>query len=175
MRKVQTSKGLNTNITPCLWFDNEKNIKKAVDFYISIFKDSKITNISYYDKSSSGGSGVPIGSILTISFELNGQNFVALNGGPTIFKFTQAISLMVECKDQKEIDYYWNKLSKGGDKNAQACGWLKDKYGLSWQIFPAIMTKVLQDKDQKKVEKVMGALVQMKKLNVKALEKAYRN
>ncbi len=172
MKKGKVSQKSNKRITPCLWFN--RNAKEAVNFYTSVFKNSKITNVTYYTESSSKASGMPVGSILTINFKLNGQEYVALNGGP-IFKFTEAVSLMVECKDQKEIDYYWNKLSKGGDKKAQACGWLKDKYGLSWQIFPSIMTKVLKDKNQKRQDKVMEVMCQMKKLNVKALEKAYRS
>ena len=159
-------------IVPCLWF--EKNIQEAVNFYTAIFKNSKITNTSYYGESSSQASGIPKGSILTINFELNGQEFVALNGGPA-FKFTEALSLMVYCKNQKELDYYWEKLSKGGDKKAQVCSWLKDKYGVSWQIFPSIMEKVLKDKDQGKVAKVMAAMMKMKKLDIKTLEKAYRS
>lgn len=172
MKKIKVSQTNNKTITPCLWLDN--NIKQAVDFYTSIFKNSKITNISFYSESSSRESGLPIGTILTISFELDGQEFLALNGGP-MYKFTEAISFMVECKNQDEVDYYWKRLSQGGDKKAQNCGWLKDKFGLSWQIVPSIMFEVLKSKDQKKVEKVMSAMIKMKKLNVKALEKIFRN
>ena len=131
-------------ITPCLWFD--KNAEEAVNFYVSIFSKSpaspkgvsKIKNRAYYDKESSKASGMPEGTLLTASFTLNGQEFLALNGGP-VFKFTEAISLIVNCKNQKEVDYFWDKLTDGGAEIE--CGWLKDKYGLSWQITPIILSK----------------------------------
>jgi predicted 3-demethylubiquinone-9 3-methyltransferase (glyoxalase superfamily) len=157
-------------ITPCLWLDS--NAEEAVNFYTSIFKNSKIGNISRYGEAGYEIHRKPAGTILTIEFELNGQAFTALNGGP-MFKFNEAISFQVDCQSQEEIDYYWGKLSEGGDKSAQRCGWLKDKYGISWQIVPTVLGKMLQDKDAKKSESVMTALLQMKKLDIKTLEQAY--
>src|SRR5919109_720551 len=157
-------------ITPCLWFDS--NAEEAVSFYTSIFKNSKIGNISRYGNEGYEIHRKPAGTVLTIEFELNGQAFTALNGGP-MFKFNEAISFQVGCESQEEVDYYWEKLSEGGDQNAQRCGWLKDKYGLSWQIVPTILGKMLQDKDGKKSESVMKALLQMKKLDIKTLKQAY--
>ena len=153
-----------------MWFDS--NAEEAVSFYISIFKNSKIGNISRYGEAGYEIHGKPAGTVLTIEFELNGQAFTALNGGP-MFKFNEAISFQVGCESQEEVDYYWGKLSEGGDEKAQQCGWLKDKYGLSWQIVPTILGKMLQDKDAKKSESVMKALLQMKKLDIKTLKQAY--
>ena len=157
-------------ITPCLWFDS--NPEEAVSFYTSIFKTSKIGNISRYGNEGYEIHRKPAGTVLTIEFELNGQAFTALNGGP-MFKFNEAISFQVGCESQEEVNYYWEKLSEGGDQNAQRCGWLKDKYGLSWQIVPTILGKMLQGKDGKKSESVMKALLQMKKLDIKTLKQAY--
>jgi predicted 3-demethylubiquinone-9 3-methyltransferase (glyoxalase superfamily) len=158
-------------ITPCLWFDS--NAEEAAKFYTSIFKNSKIGKISRYGKEGHEIHGKPEGSVLTVEFELDGQTFTALNGGP-VFKFNEAISLQVHCKSQNEVDYYWEKLSEGGDEKAQQCGWLKDKYGVSWQIVPVVLAKMLQDKSAEKSERVMKALLQMKKLDIKALEQAYQ-
>ena len=157
-------------ITPCLWFDS--NAEEAAKFYTSIFKNSKIGKISRYGKEGYEIHGKPEGTVLTVEFELNGQTFTALNGGPA-FKFNEAISLQVHCKSQNEVDYYWEKLSKGGDEKAQQCGWLKDKYGVSWQIVPIVLSEMLQDKNAEKSERVMKALLQMKKLDIKTLEQAY--
>jgi predicted 3-demethylubiquinone-9 3-methyltransferase (glyoxalase superfamily) len=157
-------------ITPCLWFDS--NAEEAVNFYTVIFKNSKIENISRYGEAGYEIHGKPAGTVLTIEFELNGQAFTALNGGP-VFKFNEAISFQVGCESQEEVDYYWEKLSEGGDKKAQQCGWLKDKYGVSWQIVPTVVGKMLQDKDAKKSERVMKALLQMKKLDIRGLQQAY--
>jgi predicted 3-demethylubiquinone-9 3-methyltransferase (glyoxalase superfamily) len=157
-------------ITPCLWFDS--NAEEAVNFYTSIFKNSKIGKISRYGEAGYEIHRKPAGTVLTMEFELNGQTFTALNGGP-IFKFNEAISFQVGCESQEEVDYYWEKLSEGGDKKAQQCGWLKDKYGVSWQIVPTVLGRMLQDKDAKKSESVMKALLQMKKLDIKALKQAY--
>lgn len=157
-------------ITPCLWFDS--NAEEAANFYISIFKNSKIGKISRYGKEGYEIHGKPEGTVLTVEFELNGQTFTALNGGP-VFRFNEAISFQVQCKSQNEVDYYWQKLSKGGDEKAQQCGWLKDKYGVSWQIVPTVLGEMLQDKDPKKSGKVMNALLQMKKIDIRTLEKAY--
>jgi predicted 3-demethylubiquinone-9 3-methyltransferase (glyoxalase superfamily) len=158
-------------ITPCLWFDN--NAEEAVKFYTSIFKKSKTGKISRYTEEGYEIHGKPAGTVLTIEFELDGHTFTALNGGPR-FKFNEAISFQVECESQKEVDYYWEKLSKGGDAKAQACGWLKDKYGVSWQIVPTVLAEMLHDKDPEKSNRVMKALLQMKKLDIKALKQAYQ-
>ena len=157
-------------ITPCLWFDNQA--EEAVNFYVSIFKNSKIGSITRYGEEGYEIHGRPAGTVMTVEFQLDGQGFVALNGGP-VFKFNEAISFQVHCKTQEEVDHYWEKLSKGGDKNAQQCGWLKDKYSVSWQIVPTVLPKMLQDKDAKKSERVMKALLQMKKLDIERLEQAY--
>ena len=157
-------------ITPCLWFDS--NAEEAAEFYTSIFKKSKIGKISRYGKEGYEIHGKPEGTVLTVEFELNGQTFTALNGGPA-FKFNEAISFQVHCESQNEVDHYWEKLSQGGDEKAQQCGWLKDKYGVSWQIVPTVLGEMLQDKDPKKSGRVMNALLQMKKIDIRALEKAY--
>jgi predicted 3-demethylubiquinone-9 3-methyltransferase (glyoxalase superfamily) len=157
-------------ITPCLWFDS--NAEEAVNFYTSIFKNSRIGKISRYGEAGYEIHGKPAGTVLTVEFELNGQAFTALNGGP-MFKFNEAISLQVSCESQEEVDYYWEKLSEGGDENAQVCGWLKDKYGLSWQIVPTVLGEMLQDKDTEKSGRVMEALLKMKKLDIEILKEAY--
>lgn len=161
-------------ITPFLWFDNEA--EEAANFYTSIFSakggNSKITQTTYYPKAAEEVSGKPAGSIMTISFQLEGQDFVAINGGPE-FKFNESISFMVNCETQEELDYYWDKLKEGGDEKAQICGWLKDKFGLSWQIVPTIWSEMLQDKDTEKTERVMKALLQMKKIDIAKLKQAY--
>jgi predicted 3-demethylubiquinone-9 3-methyltransferase (glyoxalase superfamily) len=150
-------------ITPFLWFDD--NAEEAVKFYTSVFKNSKVGDISRYGDAGPG----PKGSVMVITFELDGQEFMALNGGPQ-FKFTEAISLVVNCKDQKEVDEYWDKLSEGGQK--VQCGWLKDKFGLSWQVVPTILGELMRDKDPAKRERVMKAMLQMVKLDVDGLKRA---
>lgn len=159
-------------IIPNLWFD--KNAEEAVDFYASIFKGSKIHSVMRYGKSGAEVSGQPEGSVMTISFELLGQKFVAINGGPE-FKFSEAISFMIECKDQDEIDYYWKKLSEDGDPDAQQCGWLKDKFGLSWQVVPEGMDEMIATGEPEKAERAMQAMLQMKKIDIKTLEDAYNS
>ncbi len=151
-------------ITPFLWFDN--NAEEAVNHYLSIFKNSKIVTIVRYGDAGPG----PKGSVMTIAFQLEGQDFIALNGGP-IFKFTEAISLSVDCKTQQEVDELWEKLSDGGQQGQ--CGWLKDKFGLSWQINPSVLVEMLQDKDAQKSESVMKALLQMTKIDIQGLQQAY--
>ena len=158
-------------ISPCLWFDD--NAEEAVKFYVSIFKNSKVGNVTKYGKEGYEIHKKKEGSVMTIDFEIEGQKFLALNGGP-IFKFNEAISFQIYCDTQEEIDYYWEKLTEGGDKNAQVCGWLKDKFGVSWQVVPIAMIKMLQDKDSKKTERVMKAMLQMHKLDIDALTKAYQ-
>jgi len=155
-------------ITPCLWFDNQA--EEAVNFYVSIFKKSKIMDIARYGEAGAKVSGKPEGTVMTVTFLLEGQEFMALNGGPE-FKFTEAVSFIVNCKTQKEVDEYWKKLSEGGEEGP--CGWLKDRYGVSWQIVPIVLGEMLQDKDTRKSEKVMKAMLQMKKLDIKALKQAY--
>ncbi len=161
---------IGKRIAPCLWFDNEA--EEAAKYYVSIFKNSTITHIARYGKAGKEIHGRPEGSVMVASFELDGQPFTALNGGP-LFKLNEAVSLQVYCDTQQEIDYYWNKLRAGGDERAQQCGWLKDKYGLSWQIVPAIMEKMFQEHASEKSERVMNALLQMKKLDIAQLERAY--
>lgn len=155
-------------ITPCLWFDD--TAEEAVKFYVSIFKNSRIGSIARYGEAGAQVSGRPKGSVMTVTFRLDGQEFMALNGGP-LFKFTEAVSLIVNCKTQTEVDGLWEKLSEGGAKGQ--CGWLKDKYGLSWQIVPTVLGRMLQDKDARKSERVMAALLQMTKLDIAGLKQAY--
>ena len=155
-------------LTPFLWFDDKA--EEAVNFYVSIFKKSKIGSITRYGDEGAEVSGRPKGTVMTVTFQLEGQEFMALNGGPH-FKFTEAISFLVNCKTQEEVDELWEKLSAGGEQGQ--CGWLKDKYGLSWQIVPIILGKMLQDKNAEKSERVMKALLQMKKLDIKTLQQAY--
>ena len=154
-------------ITPFLWFND--NAEKAVKFYTSIFKKSKIGKIARYDEAGEKVAGRPAGSVMTIEFEIEGQDFIALNGGPH-FKFNEAVSFVVSCKTQTEVDYYWNKLSAGG-KQVQ-CGWLTDKYGLSWQIVPTVLGELLSDKDAAKSQRVMTAMLKMVKLDIKKLKDA---
>jgi predicted 3-demethylubiquinone-9 3-methyltransferase (glyoxalase superfamily) len=161
---------IQSKITPCLWFDSEA--EDAAKFYTSIFKNSKIGTISRYGEAGKEFHGKEPGSVLTMEFELDGQAFTALNGGP-LFKFNEAISFQVSCENQEELDYYWEKLSAGGDPKAQQCGWLKDKFGVSWQVVPAILPKLMSDPDAKKTERMMQALFQMKKLDIKQLQAAH--
>jgi predicted 3-demethylubiquinone-9 3-methyltransferase (glyoxalase superfamily) len=158
-------------ISPCLWFDN--NAEEAVQFYVSIFKNSKIGNVTHYGKEGYDIHKKKEGTVMTIDFEIEGQKFLALNGGP-IFRFNEAISFQIYCETQDEVGYYWDKLTEGGDKNAQVCGWLKDKFGVSWQVVPNVLVKMLQDKDSKKTENVMRVMLQMQKLDINALTKAYQ-
>ena len=151
-------------ITPFLWYDNQA--EEAANFYVSIFKNSKVLGVTRYGEAGSG----PKGSVLTAAFELAGQKFTALNGGPQ-FKFTEAISFVVNCETQEEVDYFWEKLIAGGGQESM-CGWLKDKYGLSWQVVPAILPELLQEKDPEKSNRVMQALMQMKKLDIATLKQA---
>jgi predicted 3-demethylubiquinone-9 3-methyltransferase (glyoxalase superfamily) len=157
-------------ISPCLWFDD--NAEDAVNFYVSVFKDSNIGNVTRYGKEGYDIHKKKEGSVMTIDFEIEGQKFLALNGGP-IFKFNEAISFQIYCDTQEEIDYYWDKLTENGDKNAQVCGWLKDKFGVSWQVVPVALIKMLEDKESRKTERVMKAMLQMCKLDIDALTKAY--
>jgi predicted 3-demethylubiquinone-9 3-methyltransferase (glyoxalase superfamily) len=155
-------------ITPYLWFDSQA--EEAAKFYVSIFKNSKIESITRYGEAGAEVSERAKGTVMTVEFQLEGQDFLALNGGP-IFTFSPAISFLVDCKTQKEVDELWEKLS--ADPKAEQCGWLKDKYGVSWQIVPTILNEMLHDEDPIKSERVMKAMLQMKKIDIKALQEAY--
>jgi len=155
-------------ITPFLWFDDQA--EEAAKFYTSVFKNSKIGKITRYGKEGYEVHGKKAGTAMTVEFEIDGQKIIALNGGPQ-FKFTEAISFSVDCKSQEEVDELWEKLTKGGEEGA--CGWLKDKYGLSWQINPTVLSEMLADKDPKKAGRVMTAMLKMKKIDIKTLKKAY--
>jgi predicted 3-demethylubiquinone-9 3-methyltransferase (glyoxalase superfamily) len=155
-------------ITSCLWFNDQA--EEAVNFYTSIFKQSKIGIVNRYDEASANASGRPKGSVLTITFEIEGQEFMALNGGPK-FTFSPAISFIVNCKTQREVDEFWDKLSEGGE--VLQCGWLTDKFGLAWQIVPTILDELINDPDPVKSQRVMQALLQMKKLDIEGLKRAH--
>ena len=155
-------------ITPFLWFDD--NAEEAASFYVSLFKNSKILNVAHYGDAGADASGKPKGTVMTVAFQLDGQEFVALNGGP-VFTFSPAISFVVNCQTQEELDDLWEKLSERGE--IEQCGWLKDKYGVSWQIVPRLLGEMLQDKDPKKSERAMTAMLQMKKIDIDALKHAY--
>lgn len=157
-------------IAPCLWFDNQA--EQAAAFYIPIFPNSRIVQVTRYGKAGFEHHGRPEGSVMTVEFELDGQNFTALNGGP-LFRFNEAISLQVDCETQADVDHYWDRLSAGGDPEAQQCGWLKDKYGVSWQVVPAVLRRMLKSADARFSEAVMNALLQMKKPDIAALEHAH--
>ena len=156
-------------ITPFLWFDSQA--EETARFYTQIFKDSKILSVSRYGKAGAEASGRPKGTVMTVAIQLDGQEFLALNGGPH-FKFTEAISLVVNCESQEEVNYYWEKLSAGGDEKAQQCGWLKDKYGLSWQVAPTVLIKLVNDPDYEKSQRAMKAMLHMKKIDIAALKRA---
>jgi predicted 3-demethylubiquinone-9 3-methyltransferase (glyoxalase superfamily) len=165
---VTAEEGHTHKIAPCLWFDG--NAKEAVEFYMSIFENSKIVSISRYGKAGAEAAGMPEGTVMAIIFQLEGQEFMALNGGPA-FTFSPAISFLVNCQTQEEVDELWDKLSAGGE--AAACGWLRDKYGVSWQIVPTILGEMLQDSDPAKAERAMQAMLQMKKIDIETLRRAY--
>lgn len=157
-------------IVPCLWFDDDA--EEAAAFYTSIFGNSRIGRISRYGREGHEIHGRPEGSVLTVEFELEGQQFTALNGGP-VFAFNEAISFQVSCDTQEEVDYYWERLAEGGDDKAQQCGWLKDRFGVSWQVVPSILPEMLRDPDPAKSGRVMAAMLQMKKLDIEGLRRAY--
>jgi predicted 3-demethylubiquinone-9 3-methyltransferase (glyoxalase superfamily) len=158
-------------ITPFLWFDTQA--EEAVRFYTSVFRNSRIGSLVRYTEASANAAGRPAGSVMSATFEIEGQRFMALNGGP-LFRFTEAISFVINCESQEEVDYYWEKLSEGGDEKAQQCGWLKDRFGLSWQIVPAALATMLGEGDPAKSQRVMQAVLRMKKIDIAELEKAYR-
>jgi predicted 3-demethylubiquinone-9 3-methyltransferase (glyoxalase superfamily) len=156
-------------IAPCLWFDNQA--EEAAKFYVSVFRNSKIVSIARYPKAGQEVHKRAAGSVMTVAFELDGEALTALNAGPQ-FQFTEAISLQVNCDTQEELDRYWEQLSKGGDPRAQQCGWLKDKYGLSWQIVPRVLPELLKDHESVKAQRAMEALLRMKKIDIAELERA---
>lgn len=160
---------LSQRITPCLWFDHEA--EQAAAFYVSIFKNSRIVSVARYTEAGRDIHRREPGSVMTVAFELDGQPFTALNGGP-VFKFNEAVSLQVNCDTQQEVDYYWQKLSQSGDPKAQQCGWLKDKYGLSWQIVPKVLPELLKDHKSAQAQRAMEAMLRMKKIEIAELERA---
>lgn len=157
-------------ITPCLWFDDQA--EQAVAFYTAIFRNSRIVRITRYGEAGHEIHGKPAGTVMTVAFELDGQAFTALNGGP-IFKFTEAVSFQVNCETQEEVDHFWEKLADGGDEKAQACGWLKDRFGVSWQVVPRVLLEMINDPDPRKSQRVTSAMLQMKKMNIEDLRRAY--
>jgi predicted 3-demethylubiquinone-9 3-methyltransferase (glyoxalase superfamily) len=156
------------NLYPMLWFDGQA--EEAANFYVSIFKNSRVTATTHYPRAGEE-VGQKAGAVMTVDFELDGDRFVALNAGPE-FKFNESVSFVVECEDQAEIDYYWNKLTEGGEESV--CGWLKDKFGLSWQITPRVLNDMLKDPDTEKVDAVMATFMKMKKLEIEPIQRAYR-
>jgi predicted 3-demethylubiquinone-9 3-methyltransferase (glyoxalase superfamily) len=154
-------------ITPFLWFD--RDAEEAAAFYVALFRDSRIVSVIRYGREAAAATGLPEGSAMTVAFRIEGQDFTAINGGP-VFRFTEAVSFVVHCESQAEIDYYWRRLGDGGDPAAQRCGWLKDRYGLSWQVVPRVLPELLQDKG--KAGRVMPKLLQMTKIDIAALQQA---
>jgi predicted 3-demethylubiquinone-9 3-methyltransferase (glyoxalase superfamily) len=157
-------------ITPCLWFDS--NAEEAANYYVSIFKNSKINRVTHYDQASAEVSGKPEGSVLTVEFTIDGHDFVVMNGGPE-FKFSMATSFMIDCKTQEEVDHFWQKLSEDGGKTSQ-CGWTMDKFGVTWQVVPTVLNDLLVDPDKEKAARVMKAMLTMTKLDIAQLEAAAR-
>ncbi len=157
-------------ISQCLWFDTRA--EEAAKFYTGIFKNSKITKVTRYGEAGKEVHHKPAGSVMTVEFELNGQTFTALNGGPE-FKFNEAVSFVINCKDQKEVDFYWDKLTPGGDPESHVCGWLKDKYGLSWQVVPERLKELVGDPTSENSQRAMEAMLKMKKIDLAELERAY--
>jgi predicted 3-demethylubiquinone-9 3-methyltransferase (glyoxalase superfamily) len=162
---------LSQKIAPCLWFDGQA--EAAAEFYVSIFKsNSKITKVARYGEAGKEVHGREPGSVMTVAFELDGQPFTGLNGGP-YFKFNEAISFQIFCDTQEELDYFWERLNEGGDEESQQCGWLKDKFGISWQVVPGILADLVDEPQSEKSQRAMNAMMQMKKLDIATLQKAY--
>lgn len=157
-------------IVPCLWFDSQA--EEAAKYYTSVFKDSRIGKITRYGKEGFEIHGKPEGSVLTVEFEIEGQTFTAMNGGPA-FRFNEAVSFQIMCETQEEIDDYWEKLTRGGDEQAQQCGWLKDRYGVSWQVVPAGLDEMVGNPDSEQSQRAMRAMLQMKKIDLAELRRAY--
>ncbi len=162
--------GGNQRIVPSLWFDSQA--EEAAEFYTSVFPNSRMVAVSRYGVEGVETHGRPAGSVMTVDFELDGMRFTALNGGP-VFTFTEAISLQIFCETQDEVDRYWERLTEGGDERAQQCGWLKDRFGVSWQVVPTVLARLMTDPDHEKSGRVMEAMLPMKKLDIAALERAY--
>jgi predicted 3-demethylubiquinone-9 3-methyltransferase (glyoxalase superfamily) len=156
-------------ITPFLWFDNQA--EEAAKFYTGIFRNSSIKTVTHYGEAGKEIQGRPPGSVMTVAFELEGESFTAINGGP-VFTFSPAISFVINCETQEEIDYYWDKLTAGGDPRAQQCGWLADRYGLSWQVVPQLLSELMADADREQADRVMSAMLQMKKIDIETLKRA---
>lgn len=159
-----------SKISPCLWFDSQA--EEAAKFYVSIFKDAKITQIQHYTDAGQEITGGTPGAVMLVVFELDGQSFTALNGGP-LFKISEAISFQISCADQDEVDYYWEKLTEGGDPAKQQCGWLADKFGVSWQVTPAIVGEMMASKDKEKSRRAFLAMLEMKKIDIQTLERSF--
>ncbi|KAF4979496.1 hypothetical protein FZEAL_4316 [Fusarium zealandicum] len=160
-------------ITTCLWFDNQA--EEAANHYVSIFApNSKISNVQRYTSAGQGQHGREPGSVMIVEFELRGNHYVGLNGGPAKWKFSEAISLMVDCKDQDEVDHFWEKLGEGADHSHQQCGWLSDKFGVAWQVVPTRLKELLGSEDRDGADRAMGAMMKMKKLDIEGLEKAFK-
>ncbi len=160
---------MKSKITPFLWFDD--NAEEAANFYVGIFPNSKCTGVTHYSDAGSEIHGHVAGKVMTVSFELDGAKFTAINGGP-LFKFSEAISFVIDCENQEEVDYYWERLSAGGAPEAQQCGWMKDKFGVSWQIVPSVLPELIMNPDPEKSKRAFTAMLQMKKLDIAALQKA---
>lgn len=158
-------------ITPFLWFDSQA--EEAADFYVSVFKDSRILGVTRYTEAGKEVHGRPPGSAMTVEFEIEGQRFTALNGGPGVWTFSGATSFVIHCATQDEVDHYWDRLSEGGDEKAQQCGWLKDRYGVTWQVVPDILPKLLGDEDKEKAGRAMNAMLKMKKFDIEGLKRAH--
>jgi predicted 3-demethylubiquinone-9 3-methyltransferase (glyoxalase superfamily) len=156
-------------ITPCLWFDDQA--EEAAKFYTAVFRDSRIVRVARYGEAGHDVHGRPAGTVMIVAFELDGQAFTALNGGP-MFKFNEAISLQVNCETQEEVGYYWERLSEGGDRSAQQCGWLKDRYGVSWQIVPTVLPELVGNPDSARSQRAMEAMLKMKKIDIETLKRA---
>jgi predicted 3-demethylubiquinone-9 3-methyltransferase (glyoxalase superfamily) len=160
---------ISSKIAPCLWFDSQA--EEAAKFYTGIFRNSKIVATSHYGEAGKEVHGRKPGTVMTVAFELEGQTFTALNGGP-VFKFSEAVSFQINCETQDEVDHYWSKLTAGGDEKAQQCGWLKDRFGVSWQVVPRALPEMLMDPDASKSARAMTAMLKMKKLDISALRRA---
>jgi predicted 3-demethylubiquinone-9 3-methyltransferase (glyoxalase superfamily) len=161
---------ITQKITPCLWFDDQA--EQAVAFYTGVFRNSKVLDIARYGEAGHDVHGMLAGSVMAIAFELDGQTFTALNGGP-VFRCNEAISFQIYCDSQEEVDYYWARLSAGGDGTAQQCGWLKDRYGVSWQVVPTALIEMLTDVDPEKSGRAMEAMLKMKKIDIEQIRQAY--
>jgi predicted 3-demethylubiquinone-9 3-methyltransferase (glyoxalase superfamily) len=157
-------------IAPCLWFDDQA--EEAANYYVGIFKNARIVSVSRFGEAGQEIHKKPVGSVMTVEFELDGQSFTGLNGGP-YFKINEAVSFQIDCATQEEVDYFWERLSEGGDENAQQCGWLKDKFGVSWQVIPSGLSELLKDPNAEGSQRAMQAMLQMKKLDMEELRRAY--